>query len=136
MNPVLLSALLTAALVIFAAVLLGWAAEALEKFIAPGLALAILALLQTLPEYTVEAVIAWSRNTHLMVANLTGSLRLLLGFGWPMIFIIAAIVYGFKTKKLLRKLELNPHQSLETLLLIPPILYFVIIWLKGSMTCF
>src|SRR3989338_10266082 len=130
MNPVLLSALLTAALVIFAAVLLGWAAEALEKFIAPGLALAILALLQTLPEYTVEAVIAWSRNTHLMVANLTGSLRLLLGFGWPMIFIIAAITHAIKTRTLLKSLELNPHQSLETLFLVPAVTYFLFIWLK------
>ena len=134
MNPVLLSALLTAALVIFAAVLLGWAAEALEKFIAPGLALAILALLQTLPEYTVEAVIAWSRSTHLMVANLTGSLRLLLGFGWPMIFIIAAVSHWIKKRELLKKLELNPHQSVETLFLIPAVLYFTFIWLKGTMT--
>lgn len=134
MNPVLLSAIITALLVIFAAVLLGWAAEALEKFIAPGLALALLALLQTLPEYTVEAVIAWSRNTHLMVANLTGSLRLLLGFGWPMIFIIAAIAHGIRRKQLLKSLELSPHQALETIFLIPAVVYFTFIWLKGTMT--
>ena len=94
MESVIISACINSLLVIFAAVLLGWAAEAAEKFIAPGLALALLALLQTLPEYTIEAVIAWSRNTHLMIANLTGSLRLLLGFGWPMIFIIAAVAHG------------------------------------------
>lgn len=134
MNPILLSAIVTALLVIFAAILLGWAAEATEKFIAPGLALAILAFLQTLPEYTVEAVIAWSRNTHLMVANLTGSLRLLLGFGWPMIFIIAAVAHAFRTKTLLKSLELNPHQSLETLFLVPAVLYFAFIWFKGTMT--
>ena len=134
MDPVLLSAVATALLVVFAAILLGWAAEATEKFIAPGLALAILALLQTLPEYTVEAVIAWSRNTHLMVANLTGSLRLLLGFGWPMIFIIAAITHAIKTRTLLKSLELNPHQSLETLFLVPAVTYFLFIWLKGTMT--
>lgn len=133
-DPVILSALVTAVLVIFAAVLLGWAAEASEKFIAPGLALAILALLQTLPEYTVEAVIAWSRNTHLMIANLTGSLRLLLGFGWPMIFIIAAVSQGIRQKKFLTKLELNSHQSLETLFLVPPVIYFTFIWLKGTMS--
>jgi cation:H+ antiporter len=134
MDSILISAIFTALLVIFAAVLLGWASEALEKFIAPGLALALLAFLQTLPEYTVEAIIAWSRNTHLMVANLTGSLRLLLGFGWPMIFIIAAVTHWFRTKKLLTKLELNPHQSLETLFLIPAVVYFTFIWLKKTMT--
>ncbi|MBI2974931.1 MAG: hypothetical protein HYY43_05020, partial [Deltaproteobacteria bacterium] len=134
MDNILFSAIFTALLVIFAAVLLGWASEALEKFVAPGLALALLAFLQTLPEYTVEAVIAWSRNTHLMVANLTGSLRLLLGFGWPMIFIIAAVVHGIRTRKLLTKLELNPHQSLETLFLMPAVIYFTFIWFKKTMT--
>ena len=134
MESILISACINALLVIFAAVLLGWAAESAEKFIAPGLALALLALLQTLPEYTIEAVIAWSRNTHLMIANLTGSLRLLLGFGWPMIFIIAAIAHGLRKKKLLRKLELDPHQCLETLFLIPAVAYFTFIWLKGAMS--
>lgn len=134
MDSSLVSALWTAGAVIFAAVLLGWAAEAVEKFIAPGLALAILALLQTLPEYTVEAVIAWSRNTHLMVANLTGSLRLLLGFGWPMIFFIAAIAQLIRKKKLLRELELSGHQALETVFLIPAVVYFTFIWLKQTMS--
>lgn len=134
MDPILLTAILSAAGVIFAAIILGWAAEASERYIAPGLALAILALLQTLPEYTVEAVIAWSRNTHLMVANLTGSLRLLLGFGWPMIFFIAVVSGMIKKRPLLKCLELNGHQSLETLFLVPPVIYFTFIWYKGTMT--
>lgn len=132
MDPVILSAIITAVLVIFAAILLGWAAEASEKFMAPGLALALLALLQTLPEYTVEAVISWSRVTPLMIANLTGSLRLLMGFGWPMIFIIAAVATAIKHKKLMTVLELNSHQSLETLFLVPGIVYFTFIWFKGT----
>ena len=134
MNPIIISAIVTAVLVIVAAILLGWAAESAEKFIAPGLALAILALLQTLPEYTVEAVIAWSGNTHLMVANLTGSLRLLLGFGWPMIFIIAGVAIWFKKKTFLRELTLSPHQALETIFLTPAVTFFTIIWLKRTMT--
>lgn len=132
MDTVLFSAIISALLVIFAAILLGWAAESLEKFIAPGLALAVLALLQTLPEYTVEAVIAWSRNTHLMVANLTGSLRLLLGFGWPMIFFIAAAAHAFRGNGLLKGLSLDPHQALETVFLTPAVLYFTFIWWKGT----
>jgi cation:H+ antiporter len=134
LDTVLFSAIFTALLVVFAAILLGWAAEALEKFIAPGLALALLALLQTLPEYTVEAVIAWSKNTSLMVANLTGSLRLLLGFGWPMIFFIAAISRAVRGRGFLRVLELSPHQALETMFLLPAVIYFMFIWIKGTMT--
>ncbi len=134
MDSILLSAILSGVVVIFAAMFLGWAAEATEKFIAPGLALAILAFLQTLPEYTVEAVIAWSKNTHLMIANLTGSLRLLIGFGWPMIFFIAVISQLIKKKQFIKELELQPHQSLETIFLIPPVLYFIYIWFKGTMT--
>ncbi len=60
-----------------------------------GLALAILALIQTMPEFAVEAVIAWKAGkdpnmVHLAIANFTGSLRLLTGFGWPMIYAVAA----------------------------------------------
>jgi cation:H+ antiporter len=121
-------------MVIIGSIFIGWAAESTERFMAPGLALAILAFLQTLPEYTVEAVIVWSRNTHLMVANLTGSLRLLLGFGWPMIYIIAAVSHGMRTKTFFKKLELNPHQCLETVFLIPALIYFIIIWFKGTLT--
>src|SRR6266542_1204751 len=63
--------------------------------VSQGLALAILAWLQTLPEFAVEAVIAWEagRNperAHLAIANLTGAIRLLLGLGWPMIYFVFA----------------------------------------------
>src|SRR5512134_764371 len=86
--------------VLGSAMLIAWAAEAAQFLISQGLALAMLAWLQTLPEFAVEAVIAWqagkaagdptlspavkSQATALMSANLTGSLRLLVGLGWPM----------------------------------------------------
>ena len=53
-----LSALWTFPAVILAAMLITWAAECGQFFIAQGLALAILAWVQTLPEFAVEAVIA------------------------------------------------------------------------------
>src|SRR5215471_21085116 len=81
--------------VLGSAMLIAWAAEAAQFLISQGLALALLAWLQTLPEFAVEAVIAWQAGRHAadpaispamkshatasMSANLTGSLRLLVG---------------------------------------------------------
>src|SRR5438034_2383825 len=91
-----LSALWTFPSILASAFLVAWGAEAAQFLISQGLALAILAWLQTLPEFAVEAVIAWDagrepERAHLAIANLTGAIRLLLGLGWPMIdFVFAA----------------------------------------------
>ena len=53
------SAFWTIPAMLAAAMLIAWAAESAQFFIAQGFALAILAWLQTLPEFAVEAVIAW-----------------------------------------------------------------------------
>ena len=53
-----LSALWTFPSILAAAFLVAWGAEAAQFLISQGLALAILAWLQTLPEFAVEAVIA------------------------------------------------------------------------------
>src|SRR6266550_1445633 len=81
---------------LLSAFLVAWGAEAAQFLISQGLALAILAWLQTLPEFAVEAVIAWEagRNperAHLAIANLTGAIRLLLGLGWPMIYFLVVL---------------------------------------------
>src|SRR6185295_15334162 len=81
------SAAWTFPLMIFAAFVVAWGAEAAEFLMSQGLALAALALIQTLPEFAVEAVIAWKAGkdpgmVHLAIANFTGSLRLLTGLGW------------------------------------------------------
>src|ERR1043165_9808989 len=80
----------TAPAILLAAMLIAWAAESAQYFIAQGFALAILAWLQTLPEFAVEAVLAWKQQVSLLLANLTGALRLLTGLGWPMIYFTAA----------------------------------------------
>lgn len=90
-KTVALSAIWTFPSVLLSALVIGWAAEAAQFLFSQGLALAILAWLQTLPEFAVEAVIAWEAGTdpqkiHLITANFTGSLRLLVGLGWPMIY--------------------------------------------------
>src|SRR5262245_58807097 len=90
------SALWTFPSVLLAAMLIAWGAETAQFLISQGLALAILAWLQTLPEFAVEAVIAMEASRdpskiHLVTANFTGSLRLLTGLGWPMIYGTAAL---------------------------------------------
>lgn len=116
------------------AFVIAWGAEAAQFLISQGLALAILAWLQTLPEFAVEAVIAWNAGknpsqTHLAIANFTGSLRLLVGLGWPMIYFVAA---GFRKRLVAVKLE--KEHAIEVFGLVLPILYFVFIWWKASIT--
>jgi Ca2+/Na+ antiporter len=77
-HPSSQSTILWAAPAILASALMfAWAAESAQFFMAQGFALAILACLQTLPEFAVEAVIAWKQQKDLLLANLTGALRLL-----------------------------------------------------------
>src|SRR5450759_4072189 len=83
------SALWTFPSILLSAFVIAWGAEAAQFLISQGLALAILAWLQTLPEFAVEAVIAWEAGKdptrlHLAIANFTGSIRLLVGLGWPL----------------------------------------------------
>jgi cation:H+ antiporter len=133
-SPSTLSALWTFPSILFSAFVIAWGAEAAQFLIAQGLALAILAWLQTLPEFAVEAVIAWQAGkdpskTHLAIANFTGSLRLLVGLGWPLIYFVAA---AFRKK--LVAVELEREHSVEIFGLLLPILYFTFIWWKGTLS--
>jgi cation:H+ antiporter len=103
----------------------------------------MVALIQTLPEFAIEGVIAWhagqvptSENIGLATANFTGALRLLIGLGWPMIFFVAAI-FNINKKKRARNLDsirLDKEHSVELMGLFVPTLYLFIIVLKASLT--
>src|SRR5438128_3765177 len=128
------SALWTFPSILVSAFVIAWGAEAAQFLISQGLALAILAWLQTLPEFAVEAVVAWQAGkdlskTHLVIANFTGSLRLLVGLGWPMIYFVAA---AFRRKFI--NIELEEEHSIEVFGLLAPIVYFTFIWWKGTLT--
>lgn len=116
--------------------LIAWGAESAQFFVAQGFALAILAWMQTLPEFAVEAVLAWKQQTPLLLANLTGALRLLTGLAWPMIYITAAVMNRRHSKTPLRKIQLHRHHSVEILALILPLLYALVIWWKASLTVY
>jgi cation:H+ antiporter len=134
-----ISALWTFPSVMVSALLIAWAAESAQFLISQGMALAILAWVQTLPEFAVEAVIAWQSGRdpsriHLMTANFTGALRLLTGLGWPMIYITAAFFHRRRTGQPLRSLKLEDEHCVEVVALAPPLLYFFFIWFKASLT--
>jgi len=131
-----LSAFWTFPSVLLASLMIAWAAEAAQFLISQGLALAILAWLQTLPEFAVEFVIAWERRVDLMTANLTGSLRLLVGLGWPLIFATAAFFSRRKSKQPLREIALEDEHAVEVTSLAAPILYFFVILIKGTLTVY
>lgn len=105
-----LQALLYGTAIVGAAFLLSWAAEAAQVDISAGLALALLALLAVLPEYAVDFVFTWTAGTTvgeigsctppdggedacaLALANMTGANRVLVGVGWPLVVLVAAVV--------------------------------------------
>jgi len=124
----------TAPAILASALMIAWAAESAQFFIAQGFALAILAWMQTLPEFAVEAVIAWHRETHLLLASLTGALRLLTGLGWPVIYFTAATVHRKRTRVPLREIRLDEHHAVEVVGLAAPLLYFGFVIWKGSLT--
>jgi cation:H+ antiporter len=131
------SAVWTFPAVISSAMLSAWAAEAAQFLISQGLALAILAWIQTLPEFAVEGVIAWSAGKdpskiHLVTANFTGAIRLLPGLGWPLIFFTAFIFNKIKTGDNLKAIVLEKEHSLEVMALLPPLIYFMAIFHKGT----
>ena len=113
--------------------LITWGAESAQFFVAQGFALAILAWMQTLPEFAVEAVLAWRQQTGLLLANLTGALRLLTGLAWPMIYATAATMHRRREREPLRRIELDPQHSVEVIGLFFPLLYAVFIWWKRTL---
>jgi cation:H+ antiporter len=120
--------------ILVAAMMIAWAAESAQFFIAQGFALAILAWLQTLPEFAVEAVLAWRQVVPLLLANLTGALRLLTGLGWPLIYFTAAFFHRRRTATPLRTIRLADEHCIEVVGLLVPLIYFTYVWWKSSLT--
>lgn len=135
-----LSALWTFPAIVLAAMLIAWAAECGQFYISQGLALAVLAWIQTIPEFAVEAIIALEAakdpsKMHLITANFTGSLRLFVGLGFPMVYFVS---FFFRRRqgqsKHLWAIELEDEHSIAVLSLLPGLLYFLVIYFKGTLT--
>ncbi len=115
--------------IIGGAFLLSWAAEVAQLDVSASFAIAVLALIAVMPEYMVEATLAWNagqsfnpempavtEKMSLAAANVTGANRLLIGLGWSAVIIVFWLRRraGFDMRGLLR-LEL-PMLVIATLL--------------------
>lgn len=139
-DPVYLVAFFTFAAVVAASILIAWGAEASEFAISRGLALAIVAIVQTIPEYFVEGTIAWKAgqdpSTWLpnVIANFTGANRLLTGFGWPLILFTVAVQMRRKGQSGPLAIGLTREQSVEVVFMLGSSLYYLLVLAKGNLT--
>ena len=100
-----LAALIFGVGIVGGAFLLSWAAEVAQMDVSASLAIAALAFIAVLPEYMIEATLAWNagesysqlvaagssgvtKEMSLVAANVTGSNRLLIGLGWSAVIIL------------------------------------------------
>ncbi len=133
-----LAAALCFGAVVAAALLISWGAEAAQFYVSQGLAVAFIALLQVVPEFMVEAVIAWEAGktgrVDLVFANASGSNRLLTGFGWPLIFFVTDFYHRRKHGRPLDAIRLRSVHVVEVMaLLFASSWYLVVIW-RGRLT--
>ncbi|CAN5297208.1 sodium:calcium antiporter [soil metagenome] len=143
-----IAALLFGLSIVGAAFILSWAAEVVQLDIAGGLALAILALIAVLPEYAVDFVFTWKAGTDPSqapnaLANMTGGNQLLIGFGWPLVVLLAT----WRVKRLHgtgvrvggaddRAVYLDRIQSIDVAFLTLASLYGLHFFLRDSLTLF
>ncbi|MCX8213524.1 MAG: hypothetical protein OTJ97_03300 [SAR202 cluster bacterium] len=121
------------------AFLLSWAAEVAQVGISASLAIAVLALIAILPEYTIEAILDWKAGApfdpalglvtpemELVAANVTGSSRLLVGLGWPVVILI----FWAKRREIL---DLRGQVSLELMMLIVATVLTFLMFFMGQL---
>jgi cation:H+ antiporter len=130
-NPVA-ALLIFGAAVVAASFLLAWAAEAAQIDVSGGLAIAVLALVAVLPEYAVDLYYAYASGhnpdyTQYATANMTGSNRLLMGLGWPVVVLVSMVVARRVGARRRAGVTLEPANRVELgFLLIAGVVAFVI----------
>ncbi len=120
------------AAVVAASFLLAWAAEAAQIDVSGGLAVAVLGVIAVLPEYAVDLYYAYTAGhvpeyTQYAAANMTGSNRLLMGLGWPVVVLISVLVTRRATGRKVGELDLDTSNRVEIgFLMIAGVVAFVI----------
>ena len=104
--------------VVGASFVLAWAAEAAQVDVSGSLAVAVLAVIAVLPEYAVDLYYAYTAGhlpeyTQYAAANMTGSNRLLMGLGWPVVVLVSVLVARRTSGRKLDGLELEPSNRVE-----------------------
>ena len=117
------------------AFVLSWATELAERDIPQAAAILFLALVSVLPEYAVDLHFAWAAGKDISyapyaVANMTGANRLLIGFGWALVVLIAC--HRGRTSELV----IHERQWLEIRYLLWATLYSFVIPLGGTISLF
>src|SRR6201996_1419266 len=106
------------AAVVGASFVLAWAAEAAQVDVSGGLAVAVLAVIAVLPEYAVDLYYAYTAGhvpgyTQYAAANMTGSNRLLMGLGWPVVVLVSILVARRATGRKVDQLDLDTSNRVE-----------------------
>ncbi|TMI44977.1 hypothetical protein E6H19_05960 [Candidatus Bathyarchaeota archaeon] len=144
-QPTYTVAFFTFGAVIAASLLIAWAAEASEFSISKGLALAIVAIVQTIPEYFVEGTIAWKAGKDPLnctidcwipnvIANFTGANRLLTGLGWPLIMFTVMVQKRRNGRAGPTSIALRKEQSVEIVFMLGSSLYYLFVILRGELS--
>jgi cation:H+ antiporter len=116
---------------------LAWGTESLQFVVSQVLALALLAIVQVVPEYSVEVVLAYKGAfdptiLQYATAGMTGANRLLLGLGWPSVFLLSALA-ARKTDTRRDGMVLGSEQAVEVLFLGIATAYSFLIVAKGTL---
>jgi cation:H+ antiporter len=130
-----IATLLFGVAIVGASFAMAWGAEAAEHDIPRALALTVVALLAVFPEYAVDIVFAHKAGQDptfapYAAANMTGSNRLLLGFGWPTVAVLAWLTSGR------RRLRLDREAALPLIFLGAATLYSFSLPLRSSISLF
>lgn len=124
--------------VVAASFLLAWAAEVAQLDISASFATAILALIAVLPEYAVDLYFAFTAGHRpeygaYAAANMTGSNRLLIGIGWPLVAVLFAA--GLRKRgEPSRAVVLRPRRRVELAFLAVAGLYAMVIPVKRTLS--
>ena len=131
--PPVLGLLAFGSAVVAASFMLASAAEAAEIDLAPGIAVAAVALVAVLPEYVIEIYFAFTARTEFVTASLTGSTRLLLScaVGMPA---IASVVLARRGGRRLEFVDLKPHVRLDIAVIAAASAYAPVIVLRGHLS--
>jgi cation:H+ antiporter len=118
--------------VVGASFVLAWAAEAAQVDVSGSLAVAVLAVIAVLPEYAVDLYYAYTAGhvpeyTQYAAANMTGSNRLLMGLGWPVVVLVSVLVARRTSGRKLDGLELETSNRVEIgFLMVAGVVAFII----------
>ena len=126
----LLILLASGGLIVFGSLLASAVAEALQYHYSDTFIAAIIALLQTLPEYAFVVVLTIKGEAQLAIASIIGANILLIGLGFPLVVFIGylAKAKGIREDK---SLDLMRENSIESIFLAISGAYMIYMGFKG-----